>query len=294
MDERSSFPWLSVIYVVLILVVTAGLIYWQISIRTDEGIDRKTIISDLFDSQRGVTATQEVLATGSLARDPLPTPAFSPLSVPAVVATPPPEPQAPLPRLQESDMALREKLASMVGGAELLALLSRDELIRKGVRMVYGLSEGFLVKEFRPLESPTGRYLVVPTGEKNAEGAPYYLRSEQNDARYARYVGLLSKIKPESAYRIYRHFYPLMQQAYEELGLREASFERVVSKAIDVMLVPASGANSEPRLRQPSVMYVFDNDDIESSSGVNKLKLRLGEETNIELEAWLREFKTLL
>lgn len=282
MQKKISFPWLGSMLIVAALVVAAGFLFTK----------------GLF--------KQEAIATQTINVAPPITPKES---IPIVRATEPEsvieEPQyvaeavtpkeslEPLPRLQESDPTFKAKLSELDGGAALISLLVNDELIRKGVRMVHGLSEGFVVKEFRPIQSPQGAFGVTPTGEKNAQGAAYYEISADNANRYARYIDVLMMLKPEQAHDLYQHFYPLLQQAYEELGLANPNFGRVVLQAIDVLLEPTIGTADEV-LSRPSVMFVYNNKQVEATSSVNKLKLRIGSESSDKLEQWLRAFRQIM
>jgi len=195
-----------------------------------------------------------------------------------------------LPRLNESDAEVKNKVTELDSGAQLLALMVSDELIRKTVRAVNSLSDGWVVKEYRPIISPKGTYLVDDTGRYDAEQQKIYRASIANNARYEQYVDVLTKLKPESVASLYDYFYPLLQQAYEELGLQEASFHSVMMRALDRVVQPT--AVSEPQdLRQPSVMYVYADKNVENLSSLQKLKIRLGDEHSTKLASWLTQFR---
>lgn len=203
------------------------------------------------------------------------------------------EPAPVLPRLNESDESVKAKAIELSGGAELLSLFVDAELIRKAVRAVHSLSEAWVVKEYRPIQSPTGRFVVSDTGLRDDENLKIYEVSPQNYTRYARYVSALTKVSPSDAVSLYQHFYPLMQEAYEELGYRDVEFNDVMKKALDQFLaVPEFSVNE--KLIQPSVMYVYQDKDIERSTSLNKLKLRIGPENLSTLRAWARNFKANL
>lgn len=194
-----------------------------------------------------------------------------------------------LPPLNESDSSLKEKIASLSGGSSVLALLVDSELIRKTVRAVHGLSEGWVVKEYRPLHSPKGSLAVVETGALTENKLKVYTISSANYRRYEKYMSMLTRFSPESAAQVYVHFYPLFEQAYGELGLREGSFQEATKTAINRILA-STVLSRNTTLVQPSVMYTFADPEMESLSSLDKLKLRLGAENEAELQAWVKRF----
>jgi hypothetical protein len=195
-----------------------------------------------------------------------------------------------LPNLNESDSELRSKLSEQESGEQLLSLLADAELIRKSVRAIHSLSEGWVVKEYRPIKSPGGRFNVRDTGERTIDNSKIYEISSENYQRYEPYIDTLVRVSPESAAKLYRYFYPLFQQAYEELGLKEGEFNDVLILALDQILSSPVFIN-ETKLIQPSVMYVYAEKDVESLSSLEKLKLRIGPENTVALRTWARNFR---
>jgi len=279
MQDKVSFPWLGLIVVLFFVVAAAGFLLTKGLLNGPENAAESRPLemepAPLAAPIEPVLSERDETLTDTSAGDVMP------------------EESEPLPALHQSDSALKQKLGELSGGSALIALLVNDELIRKSVRAVHGLNRGFVVKEFRPVQSPEGRFIVVPTGQQNEQGAPYFTISSENADRYARYIDVLTRFEPEQAFSAYQHFYPLLQQAYEELGLSNPSFDTVMLKAIDRMLEPTQGRFDEV-LSLPSVMYVFNDKKIESSSGVNKLKLRIGTESWAEVEQWLTAFRKML
>jgi hypothetical protein len=203
-------------------------------------------------------------------------------------ATPEPAatPTAPLPSLNESDAALSSELGEI--HPDLLALLVSDELLRKFVRAVNGLSENKLVQTFRPIHSPQGRFAIEELGMDARLNTRLYRIDDANFDRYSIYITALQKLPPEQAVALYQRYYPLMQRAYEELGLREPSFHKVVLRAIANLQEDVDGQHSGATLNQPAVMYEFLDEELENLSTCQKLKIRLGPENSKALEDWLR------
>lgn len=219
---------------------------------------------------------------------PSPRPTLEQEPEPVVEASPEPTPtpSIPLPSLNESDAALSSELSDI--DAELLPLLVSDELIRKFVRAVNGLSENKLVQTFRPVQSPQGRFAVEELGMDARLNTRLFRIDQANYARYQIYSAALSKLSPEQAVSLYRRYYPLMQSAYDELGLREPSFHKVTLGAIRNLLEEVDGEPSGATLNQPAVMFEFLDEELESQSACQKLKIRIGPGNAKALEDWLR------
>ncbi len=236
---------------------------------------------------------QEVEVEEVLAPVPPPEPITLPSPEPLVEVTPEPlaTPQpiaSTLPRLNESDAPFRADVAEIE--PQVPALLTDSELVRKGVRAVHGLSEGFVVKEFRPVVSPEGRFGVEDTGQRNANDERLYRISDDNYVRYTPHVDALVAMPPEQVVALYRSYFPLLQQAYEELGLPEPDFHSVMLRAVD-NAIAATPPDSRVLLHQPSVMYEFNDEALESASSVDKLFIRMGPENAERVQRWLEALR---
>jgi hypothetical protein len=208
-----------------------------------------------------------------------------------VVADEPVVPVATLPDLNDSDTTFLSAILRASTNERIASLLVNDEMIRKSVRAISNLSEGQVVKAYRPIATPDGTFLAEVIDIQN-ERKRFAMR-EENLSRYARHLQVLSWLSPESAASVYREYYPLLQQAYDELGLREPSFYRVTHNALDQILASPVIAD-DAVLESPSVMYVFEDKSFESQSGVKKLLWRLGPEQAQRVRTWAGKFKSEL
>ncbi len=92
---------------------------------------------------------------------------------------------------------------------------------------------------------------------------------------------------------VYRHFYPLFQQAYVELGYPQGYFNDRLVAAIDDLLATPEPAEP-PRLVQQKVIYQFADSDLEGRSAGQKIMLRIGTENARTVKAKLREIRKLV
>lgn len=213
-------------------------------------------------------------------------------------SAPPPEPEEPpeepLPPLGESDEVIREELAQLRNGSQLLDLLVTDDVIRKTVRAVTAAKEGALVNKYRPVTELEEPFEAEPVGGPTGENEqPRYRMSEESYERYDARVNLLSSMNPESLVAVYQRYYPLLEEAYQEQGVEQGSFHDVVQAAIDNMLA-APIIEKDILLVQPSVMYRYADPELEALPPVQKLMLRMGPDNSRKLKAVLRRLQAEL
>jgi hypothetical protein len=91
----------------------------------------------------------------------------------------------------------------------------------------------------------------------------------------------------------YRRFYPLLQQAYQDLGYPDRYFNDRVVEAIDDML-HAPEPDGPVILVQPKVLYQYEDAALERLSSGQKLLLRMGTAHARTVKAKLRELRTLI
>ena len=173
-----------------------------------------------------------------------------------------------LPDLNTSDNAFRSALSLLDPSKALLGWLIDEELIRKFVVTVDNMADGKLPRKHSLLRPMTDKFR--PSSREDQLWLDGY-----NYSRYNRYVELVGSIDSERWVELYRRYYPLMQQAYAELGYPRKSFHDRMLKALDHLLA----APIVPRalaLAQPSVMYIYAEPELEQLSAVHKQMLRVG------------------
>ncbi|MFL0805408.1 MAG: DUF3014 domain-containing protein [Agarilytica sp.] len=208
--------------------------------------------------------------------------------------TPSPVPSETPPPLNNSDEHLSSKLSALTNGPELVNLLSKEESIRKIVRAVYGLSEGRIVREYRPITSPKGLFEAYKIGQQTENTEQELFRiSRANDARYSPYIALFSSLNTPALITLYGFYLPTFEAAYQELGIGHGDFHSTLLKAVDVLL-DAPITQDAILLIQPSVMYKFADKKLEKLPSAHKLMLRMGQENREALKLELREFKARL
>ena len=219
-----------------------------------------------------------------------PPPAVSaPAATEPAPAPPAPAPVAratPLPNLDESDAEVVSGLTELVGHDALQQLLVPQRIIRNVVVTIDNLPRQKVAVNQRPIKPTPGKFLV--TGSEDAHEI-----AAENYMRYAPFVAVVKRIDAQTLVAFYRGLQPLFQQAYEELGNPNGSFNTRLLEVIDHLLETPDVAQS-PRLVQPSVVYKYSDAQLEGRSAGQKLLIRMGPANAGVMKAKLREIRSAL
>ena len=190
-----------------------------------------------------------------------------------------------LPPLAESDSYFALALVDLFG-PDIEPLLADEALIDKTVATVDNLTRGRVAEKIRPLGRLPGNFVVTAAGDTG----PFYL-SPENYSRYDVLVNMLSGADLDELVATYRRFYPLLQEAFTQLGYPDGYFNDRVVAVIDHLL--ATPQPAEPiRLLQPHVLYEFADPQLEALSGGQKLLIRMGPDHISRVKAVLTEVRT--
>lgn len=214
-----------------------------------------------------------------------------PLDPPTPIAadeTPPepkPEPE-PLPDLDNSDVAMERALVAVLGTSFDEAPWRLRGFVRRVVVSVDNLLQPQVPQRFIPLSGPEDSATVERRDER-------IWLSADNYERYDHYVRLVEAVDPALLVSVYQRYYPLFQEAYEELGYPDAYFNDRLVEVIDSLLA-APEAEGPIELVQPSVIYRFADPDLEALPAGQKLMIRMGPDNAVVVKAALREFREAL
>lgn len=181
-----------------------------------------------------------------------------------------PQPGLPktLPPVEQSDVSIQEALKNLNIKAPLYKLILPENFIQRLVTTIDNLPEKRMPRAHLPFVPPNGRFITSGTADSPQT-------SSRNQERYNAYVQFLQSINQDQALKVYVHFYPLFQEAYEQLGYRNAYFNDRLINIIDHLLETPNPA--EPiLLAQPSVLYTYADPLLEKLSAGQKILLRIG------------------
>lgn len=189
---------------------------------------------------------------------------------PRFVAEPEAEPAAPLPPLDESDAEVRAALAAAAGENLATEHLAASDVIRKLVATTDNLSRDGLWIQARVVP-PIGGLFQAEGEEDELYIAP---------GNYDRYAPLFQRVEAIDVAALadaYRLHYPLLQQAYEELGYPGRQFHNRVLEIIDHLLATPR-VSGRVALVRPHVLYQYADPALEALSPGQKILLRIGPE----------------
>jgi hypothetical protein len=218
---------------------------------------------------------------------------FTPVYEPEPEPEPPPDfveerspERPPLPELDESDAVARAALAEAAGAELVDNHLAADSLLRKLVATVDNLSCDTIWMKTRAVPPREGSFQVTgPEDELHIAPANY--------RRYTALVQLAAAIDAERLAAGYQRHYPLLQQAYEELGYPGRQFHNRALEVIDHLLATPLVEDPIPVVR-PHVLYKYADPRLEALSSGQKILIRIGPENARIVRDKLVEFRAAL
>jgi DUF3014 family protein len=187
----------------------------------------------------------------------------------------------PLPDLASSDAEVQDSLVGALGRSLEQVLVPKD-IVRNVVVTIDNLPRKKVAIQMRPLKPPAGELVVAPGGEPTL--------SPDNAQRYAALMTVVKNADVGQVVAVYRHFYPLFQQAYVNLGYPDGYFNDRLVEVIDHLLATPD-VTGPIKLTQPSVFYQFADPSLEERSAGQKLMIRLGPENAAIVKQKLRALR---
>lgn len=205
-----------------------------------------------------------------------------PAALPAIrypVETSASAPAAQPPTAGDPDAALRAALSDLIGRDALLRFVLTDDFARRVVATVDNLARHHAAPALWPVQPTPGRFAV----ETGASGTTL---SAANFARYAPFVDLVDSLDVQRTVALYRRLYPILQQAYEDIGFPGRYFNDRLVDVIDHLLAtprmptPAAVRLTEVKgpivLQRPWLHYEWSDPSLEALSAGHKMLLRVG------------------
>ena len=207
---------------------------------------------------------------------------------------------APLPALAQSDSFITSALGEVIKRRDMQTFLQLDGLAKRVVATVDNLARPHAAPLLWPVNPTPGRFstLTEPSGENKAKGAVIH---PDNAKRYTPLVNFIDAIDSAKAAALYVRLYPLLQEAYVELGYPKGYFnDRLVTVIDHLLATPTPGGPLRVRLTEvkgpiiparPWLRYEFEDPRLEALSSGQKMLIRTGPENQARLQAKLRELR---
>ena len=285
-SEKNSGPVIIVIVTIILVVVAL----WQFSTGKTE---KPTI-------EPAELLTEKPITPIALAAEEMPEEIIEPVieliieevvpTVPEVVITE--EIIIILPEINDSDDWVKGKLPELTWRNELLSLLITDDIIRRFVVFTDNFAQGLLAYEHSLFIQPKVKF-SVDEQSINVDGQHNVWQwDSKTTKRFDLYVDLLRSVDSSVLVDLYIESKPLIDEAYNELGYEEDftyTLQDAITRVLDMEL-PQSDMN----ITRSSVMYKYQDPQLEGLDDGDKLLLRMGKENLLIIKSVLLEINEKL
>jgi len=283
-DNKNKGPLIILVITVLLVIVA----FWQFS---GGKIEKRAMdVSELSKQADVVVAPEEQvinpLAEAEVLVEVMPEP------IPVVELEPIEVNETPLPQLDMSDAWLQTKLPELTWRTELLKLVIDEDMIRRFVVFTDNFAQGELSYEHTPFVLPKNKFSVDENNVSIERKQNVWQWNPDSSKRFNLYIDLLRSIDSSSLVDWYFEVKPLVDQAYNELGYEDdftLTLQDAITRVLDMELPKSSMA-----LIRPSVMYKYQDKELEELADSEKLLLRLGKENLLIIKSILLEINEKL
>jgi hypothetical protein len=185
-------------------------------------------------------------------------------------------------------------LDQFLGREAVLRFLVTTDFPRKAVATLDNLGREHAPVAAWPVVPAPGRFLA------DGDGASAVVSIENAD-RYRPFVAFIDSIDTAGAVDLYRRMYPVLQQAYRELGFGDRSLHSRLFEVINLLLATPEPVQT-PRVTltqvkgpvpstQPWTRYEYEDPAFQRLTAGQKILLRVGPENRRVLKAKLEEIR---
>jgi hypothetical protein len=221
----------------------------------------------------------------------------------APVSAPPPAASGaahPLGTSNEAPMTASEigpALVQLLGAPAVRTFLQLGDFPRRLVATIDNMGRSHAPASVWPVQPTAGRFVV-------ASGPEGKVIAASNAERYRPFVRMVDSVDAKQAAALYLRIYPLLQQAYRELGFGDRYFNDRVIEVVDLLLAAPEPARP-PRLElvevkgpvqpvRPWVHYRYVDPDLEALTAGQKILVRVGVSNERRLKRKLADIRKLI
>jgi hypothetical protein len=219
---------------------------------------------------------------------PSPAPEITELEEP-VVEPPPPPPapvEEPLPRLEESDDAVRDAVGDIPLGTAGQQYLVPGNIIERSASLIYLMAQGDVPYKLLPVSRPKAAFPISDDGTQ-------VVTDPAGFERYDALTQWLQSLDLESLLSSLEWFIPLFREAWSYYGEDPAAFDMAVVMTLDLVIATPEVDLSEARLIRKEAVWVFEDPAIEGLAPIQKQVLRMGPENAEIVKAKATEARVL-
>jgi hypothetical protein len=185
-----------------------------------------------------------------------------------------------VPPLDETDALVRKLVSALSSHPQVAAWLATEDRIRNFALVVTNIAEGKTpARSLRTLRPSSPFRVTERSGDLYLDPRSY--------ERYAGLADALASLDPAGAARLYATLKPRIEEAHRDLGNSEQPFDRVLERAIVLLLktpIEEGPLQVEPR----GIVYGFADDDLEDLTPAQKQLLRMGPRNARTVQSTLR------
>ena len=223
--------------------------------------------------------------------EPPPSPIMTAIEEPAPEPSepppPPPEPvEDPLPRLEESDDAVRDAVGDIPLGTAGQQYLIPGNIIERSASLIYLMAQGDVPYKLLPVSRPKAAFPIRDDGTQ-------VVTDPAGFERYDALTQWLQSLDLESLLSSLEWFIPLFKEAWSYYGEDPAAFDMAVVITLDLVIATPEIDLSEARLLRKEAVWIFEDPAIEGLAPIQKQVLRMGPENAKILKAKAAEARGL-
>jgi len=185
-------------------------------------------------------------------------------------------------------------LTQLLGRDAVLKFLETTDFPRKFVATLDNLGREHAPVPVWPVQPPPGRFVVSTQGGSQVMAA-------ENSLRYSPFVAFAGSVNAAQAVGLYRRMYPVLDQAWRELGFGKRSLHARTFEVIDLLLATPE-PTQPPKLTltevkgpiasaRPWTRYEFVDPQLQGLAAGQKMLLRMGADNRKVLQAKLQELR---
>lgn len=205
---------------------------------------------------------------------PPPVPAITELEEPAVEPSPPPPTppvEQPLPRLEESDDAVRDAVGDIPLGTAGQQYLVPGNIIERSASLIYLMAQGDVPYKLLPVSRPKAAFPISDDGTQ-------VVTDPAGFERYDALTQWLQSLDLESLLSSLEWFTPLFREAWSYYGEDPTAFDMAVVMMLDLVIATPEVDLNEARLIRKEAVWIFEDPTIEGLAPLQKQVLRMGPE----------------
>ena len=204
---------------------------------------------------------------------PLPAPVADEIEEPT--PEPPPAPtepiEEPLPRLEESDDAVRDALGDIPLGTAGQQFLMPGNIIERSASLIYLMAQGDVPYKLLPVSRPKAAFPISDDGTQ-------VVTDPDGFERYDALTQWLQSLDLKSLLSSLEWFIPLFREAWSYYGEDPAAFDMAVVMTLDLVIATPEVDLSEAPLIRKEAVWIFEDPAIEGLAPIQKQVLRMGTE----------------